>query len=50
MWLKNKNTIIKNKKMRCARQMWKHIFICQHMQTWTWKEHNKAMVQNCALN
>jgi hypothetical protein len=27
MWFKNKNTRIKNKKMRCAKQMWKWIFI-----------------------
>jgi hypothetical protein len=27
MWFKNKNTRTKNKNMRCARSMWKHIFI-----------------------
>ncbi len=27
MWLKNKNTRIKNKNTRCARQMWKKKFI-----------------------
>jgi len=27
VWLKNKNIITKNKKMKCARLMWKHISI-----------------------
>jgi hypothetical protein len=27
MWFKNKNIRIKNKNTRCARQMWKWIFI-----------------------
>jgi len=27
MWLKNKNRRTKNKNIRCARQMWKQIFI-----------------------
>jgi hypothetical protein len=27
MWFKNKNTIIKNKNMKYARPIWKHIFI-----------------------
>jgi hypothetical protein len=27
MWFKNKNTITKNKDMRCVKQMWKQIFI-----------------------
>jgi hypothetical protein len=32
----------------CAKQTWKQIFIMLHMQTWTWKEHDKVMVQDCA--
>jgi hypothetical protein len=44
MWFKIKKIITKNKNMRYARQMWKQIFIVLNVQTWTWKEHDKAMV------
>jgi hypothetical protein len=34
--------------MRCAKQTWKQIFIMFTYANMKWKEHDKAMVQDCA--